>query len=276
MGKKIESLQVANCGASSEKDKRLDFNQVCTPCLVKITLLKGPAGHRRNTLSYCSHWLFIHFILDIWYAIHADDRNIYQHMLSSSHKSYRAQCIGSMLGPCQERHLRLHHLWIGESWANGWANSRAHGWDAGEKFDQRGTGNGRPFTPFGSESEVGPCRSSDFSCQGSAKVASLYEEHWVGSEPLPLFRFSLSGQCTSRVPVWRALGRKWAPAVLQIFLVRAVQKSQPRRRACLIICCFQNPDYLYLFIVHACIYGLVSYYEFNNFVPRLEHAQGRA
>ena len=27
VGNKIESLQVANCGASSEKDKQLDFNQ---------------------------------------------------------------------------------------------------------------------------------------------------------------------------------------------------------------------------------------------------------
>ena len=83
-------------------------------------------------------------------------------------------CIGSMLGPHQERHLRLHHLRIGESWANGWANSRAHGWDAGEKFDQRGTGNRRPFTPFGAE--VSPCRSS----------------------------LNFPGQCRSRGPVWRA------------------------------------------------------------------------
>ena len=95
-------------------------------------------------------------------------------MLSRSHVlNHRTECIGSMLR--QERHLRLHHLRIGESWANGWANSRAHGWDAGEKSGQRGTGNGRPFTPFGSE--VSPCCSS---------------------------LVSLSGQCQSRHPVWRA------------------------------------------------------------------------
>lgn len=31
VGKKIKSLQVAKCEASSEKDKKLDFNQVLAP-----------------------------------------------------------------------------------------------------------------------------------------------------------------------------------------------------------------------------------------------------
>jgi hypothetical protein len=30
MGKKIESLQVETCGASSEEDKKLDFSQIRT------------------------------------------------------------------------------------------------------------------------------------------------------------------------------------------------------------------------------------------------------
>ena len=56
-------------------------------------------------------------------------------------------CWRLMPGPCQERHLSVHHLRVGKPWANGRANSSAHGWNADAKFDQRGKGNWKSCGP---------------------------------------------------------------------------------------------------------------------------------
>ena len=70
-----------------------------------------------------------------WHHIHTSDYNP------------TGVCWRLMPGPCQERHLSVHHLGVGKPWANGRANPSTHGWNADAKFGQRGKGNWKSCGP---------------------------------------------------------------------------------------------------------------------------------
>ena len=71
----------------------------------------------------------------------------FRHHIHTSDYNPTGVCWRLMPGPCQERHLSVHHLGVGKPWANGRANPSTHGWDVDAKFGQRGTGNGKPSGP---------------------------------------------------------------------------------------------------------------------------------
>ena len=66
---------------------------------------------------------------------------------TNPHYNPTGVCWRLMPGPCQEKHLPVHHLGVGKPWANGRANPKAHGWDVDAKFDQHGKGNWKSCGP---------------------------------------------------------------------------------------------------------------------------------
>ena len=128
------------------------LDQYCLYTLIANTFLRLVWNYNSHQIVLCDKVrVFVYGSLDMFKCFHVSSICLIFLLILAPypHCNPTGVCWRLMPGPCQERHPPVHHLRVGKPWANGCANSSAHGWDVDAKFGQCGKSNGKSCGPFG-------------------------------------------------------------------------------------------------------------------------------